>query len=56
MQVEIKGSEIIIRLPVTKRPSKSLRTTIVASSNGNQPTNCQFEGKPVIVGVNAYVK
>ena len=51
---EEKG-EIVITLPVSPRPSKSGKTTLVASSGGNQTfSDVEFDGKPVTVGVNAY--
>jgi hypothetical protein len=56
MKVEIKDNQIIITLPISPRPSKSGKTTVIASTAGNQPTTCEYEGKPVILGVNAYVK
>lgn len=37
-------------------PSASGKTLVVATTHGNQPTNVQIEGQPVIVGVNAYIR
>jgi len=56
MKVELKGNELIITLPVSPRPSKSGKSLVIASSAGNQPTSAVYEGKPIIIGVNAYVK
>jgi len=56
MKVELKNNELIITLPISARASKSGKSTVVASTGGNQPTACQYEGKPIIVGVNAYVR
>lgn len=60
MKVEIvkEGSfeAIQITIPISKRPSASGKTTVVASSNGNIATSVVIDGKPVIVGVNAYIK
>ncbi len=36
--------------------SKSEKSLIVASSHGNQATACSVDGKPVIIGLNAYIK
>lgn len=47
---------ITVTIPISKRPSASGKTTVVASSNGNQPTTLLIDGKPVIVGFNAYIK
>ena len=55
MKVEIRDEKLIIELPISKRPSKSGKTTIIASTNGNKPTDCIIDGKPLILGVNAYV-
>ncbi len=54
----IKGKQLIITIDLfdPPRPSSSGKTTVLASSMGNQPTTLSHEGKPVIVGVNAYVK
>ena len=57
MQVEIKGNELVITIPMTKpTPSASGKTLVVASSHGNQPTSAQVDGKPVVVGLNAYIR
>ncbi len=56
MKVEIKNNELTIILPISPRTSKSGKSTVVASTGGNQPTACQYEGKPIIIGVNAYVR
>ncbi len=37
-------------------PSASGKTLVVASTRGNVPTDVQIDGKPVIVGVNAYIR
>lgn len=47
---------LTISVPIQKRPSATGKTTIVASTNGNQPTAVQVDGKPVIIGLNAYIK
>jgi len=56
MKVEITKTEIVITLPISPRPSKSGKTTVIASTAGNQATTATYNGQPVIVGVNAYVK
>ena len=57
MKVEIKGNELVITIPMTKpTPSASGKTLVVASSHGNQPTSAQVDGKPIIVGLNAYIR
>ncbi len=36
-------------------PSASGKTLVVASTRGNVPTDVTVNGKPVVVGVNAYI-
>ena len=56
MKVTIENNELVIRLPLTDpRPSASGKTLVVASSHGNKMTDAQIDGKPVTVGVNAYI-
>jgi hypothetical protein len=57
MQVKLEGNELVIRIPTTKpTPSGTGKTLSVASSHGNKTTEVVIDGKPVIVGVNAYIK
>ena len=57
MKVRIENGVLIIEIPVSDppRPSKTGKTLIVATSGGNQATAAQVDGKPVIVGLNAYI-
>ena len=57
MQVTIneKTNEITITMPISPRPSKSGKTTVIASSAGNKATEAEYNGKNVVVGVNCYV-
>ena len=36
-------------------PSATGKTLVVATTRGNTPTSAMLNGKPVIVGVNAYL-
>ncbi len=57
MKVEIKGNELVITVEMqTPTPSASGKTLVVASSRGNQVTTAMVDGKPVVVGLNAYIK
>jgi len=58
MDVKIEKGELVIRIALCDppRPSASGKTLVVASSQGNKPTAAQVQGKPVIVGVNAYIQ
>jgi len=59
MQVSINEtngvSTLKIEVPVSLRPSKSGKTMLVASSGGNVSTAAIVDGKPVTVGLNAYI-
>jgi hypothetical protein len=57
MKVEIKDGHLIISIPVNEPPvrSKSGKSLIVASTNGNQKTGIIVQGKAVVLGVNAYI-
>ena len=37
-------------------PSASGKTLVIATTHGNVPTDVQVNDKPVIVGVNAYIR
>lgn len=57
IKVEVKGKQLIITADLQKpAPSASGKTLVVASTHGNQPTEAVVNGKPVIVGLNAYIK
>jgi len=58
MQVEVKNKKLIITIDMNAKPTPSAsgKTLVVASSHGNQQTTAMIDGKPVIVGVNAYVR
>ena len=47
---------LTIEIPISKRPSASGKTTVIASNNNNIATSVVVDGKPVIIGVNAYIK
>jgi hypothetical protein len=54
---KIEGNELVIRLPLNEKPvlSSTGKSLVVASSHGNKQTEAKVDGKPVIVGVNAYI-
>lgn len=57
MIVTVEKNELVIRIPMeAPRPSSSGKTLVVASSHGNQATTATVNGKPVTVGVNAYIR
>lgn len=58
MKVEIKGSEMVITIPINAQPSPSNsgKTLLVATTHGNIPSTATINGQPVIVSVNAYIR
>ena len=57
MKVEVKGKELVITVDLqSPAPSASGKTLVVASSRGNQATTAVIDGKPIIIGFNAYIK
>lgn len=59
MKVEIKNEGsvqvIVITLPVSKRASKTGKSTIVAGTNGFAATAATIDGQPVKVSVNCII-
>lgn len=59
MKVEIKNEGavqvIVITLPVSKRASKTGKSTIVAGTNGFTATAATIDGQPVKVSVNCII-
>ena len=57
MKAEIVGKSLVITVPLTDpTPSASGKTLVVASSHGNKETEPKINGKPVVIGLNAYIK
>jgi len=58
MQVKLDGKNLVVTIPFdsTGHESKSGKTMIHASSGGNQPTALQIDGKPIVIGLNAYTR
>ena len=55
MDAEAKTLTLVLELQ-EPTPSASGKTLVVATTHGNVPTDVQMNGKPVIVGVNAYIR
>lgn len=56
MEATIEGNELVIRIPLqAPAPSASGKTLVVASSRGNTRTTAEVNGKPITVGLNAYI-
>lgn len=58
MKVTVDGNELMIRMPMMDppAPSKSGKTLIVATTSGNLTTDIKIGDKPLVLGLNAYVK
>jgi hypothetical protein len=57
MKAEIQDNNLIVTIPMgTPRPSSSGKTLVVATSGGNITTGATVNGKPVTIGLNAYIK
>ena len=56
-EVKIEGKKLIISMDLEDpKPSASGKTMVVASTRGNLTTNATIDGKPIVIGVNAYIK
>lgn len=58
VQAKIEGGKLIITMPYDAigAPSATGKTMVHSSSHGNQATACMVNGKPLIIGLNAYTK
>lgn len=53
---ERKGNKLVITADMQKpEMSKSGKSLVVATSKGNVKTELLVDGKPVIIGLNAYI-
>ena len=56
MKATIENNTLTIVIQLNPKPSATGKSTVLASTHGNQPTTLQYEGRPVIIGLNAYAK
>ncbi len=57
MNVEIKDNKLCIEIDLEEpKPSSSGKTLVVASTRGNIVTTTEINGKPITIGLNAYIK
>ena len=57
MNVEIRDNKLFVEIDLeTPTPSSSGKTLVVASTHGNTVTTAEVDGKPVTIGLNAYIK
>jgi len=53
----MEDGKLIIKIELQKHtPNASGKTLVVATTHGNVVTDCIIKGKPVVVGLNAYIK
>lgn len=57
MEVKLENGMIVIRMPISDPPvaSGSGKSLVLASTRGNVKTTTVYKGKPITVGINAYV-
>lgn len=56
MKAEIKNNQLIVTIDLqTPTLSASGKTLVVASTKGNKVTEVVVQGKPVTIGLNAYI-
>ncbi len=58
MKAHIQDGKLIIEIELEDppQPSSSGKTLVVASTRGNQVSTATVNGKPVTIGLNAYIK
>lgn len=58
MTVKIVGKTLVIEIEIQDppAPSASGKTLIIASTHGNQATTATVQGKPVVIGLNVYIR
>ncbi len=57
INVTVKDGRLLISIPVNAvpQPSASGKTLVVASTRGNLKTSVLVDGKPLTLGLNAYI-
>ena len=57
MDVKTENGKLVIVIDLQEpTPSASGKTLVVASTHGNVTTDCVVNGKPLVIGLNAYIK
>jgi len=53
----IKEGVLIVKMPLEKKPqpSGSGKNLTVASTRGNMRLDVEYQGKPITIGINAYI-
>lgn len=56
IETKIEGTKLIITCDMEEpKPSASGKSLVVASTRGNMKTECMVDGKPLTIGLNAYI-
>lgn len=56
MKAEVKDGKLIIEIELQQpTPSATGKTLVVASTHGNLTTSAMIQGKPIVIGLNAYI-
>ena len=56
IETKIEGMKLIITCDLEEpKPSASGKTLVVVSTRGNMKTDCMVNGKPLTIGLNAYI-
>lgn len=57
-RIDAKAKKLIVEIDLENKPapSKSGKSISIATSHGNQLTTAEYNGKPVTVGINAYIR
>lgn len=56
VSLDAKKKVLTITLPIEESISASGKSKVIASTRGNLVTSVMYEGKPLTIGVNAYIK
>jgi hypothetical protein len=57
MEARIEDGHLLVRIPLeTPRESSTGKTLIVASTGGNVVTTARYDGKPIVLGLNAFIR
>ena len=52
---KLEGKVLTVTMDVAEYVSASGKSTVIASTSGNKATDILYNGKPVIIGLNAYI-
>lgn len=56
MKVRVEGKKLHIELDIVDEISSTGKSTLVASTRGYSNSDCEYEGYPIVISVNAIIK